>query len=129
MVEVPAVEEADVVVVDALVRHSELLALLKRQVAAVVLPRGRRLDARPPPHTILLPGYMRAPEVGEPPAVAGREAGGSGACRGSTTPHGCSSSSSARTTSSWRWLCGRRLRGDCSGACRSGARARQLTKR
>jgi hypothetical protein len=49
-------------------------------------------------------------EVGEPPAVAGREAHDFSMCRGSMTPRGHYLSSLARTTSSWRWLRGRRLR-------------------
>jgi hypothetical protein len=53
MVEVPAVGEANIVVVDALVGCPELLALLEWHVAAVVLPRGSRLDVRPSPHVIL----------------------------------------------------------------------------
>jgi hypothetical protein len=57
--EVPAVGEGDVVVVDALVRRSERLALHERHVAPIALPWGRRIDRRPSPHVILRTGRRR----------------------------------------------------------------------
>jgi hypothetical protein len=49
-VDVPAVGEADIVVVDALVACLERLALLERHIAPIALlqGRGRRVDGRPP---------------------------------------------------------------------------------
>jgi hypothetical protein len=48
---VPAVGEADVMVVDSLVGPPERLTLLERHVPPIVLPRGRerRVDGRPCP--------------------------------------------------------------------------------
>jgi hypothetical protein len=44
----PAVRNAAVVVVDALVGRPELLAFLEPYVAPVALQRGRRLNVPPP---------------------------------------------------------------------------------
>jgi hypothetical protein len=57
--EVPAVGEGDVVVVDALVRRSERLALLERHIVPIALPWGRHVDGRLSPHVILRTGRRR----------------------------------------------------------------------
>jgi hypothetical protein len=58
---VPAVGEADVMVVDTLVGRPERLTLLKRHVVPIALPRGRgrHVDGRLLPHVILQPGRGR----------------------------------------------------------------------
>jgi hypothetical protein len=58
-VDVPAVGEGDVGVVDALVCRPERIALLERHVAPIALPRWGRIDGRPSPHIILRPGHQR----------------------------------------------------------------------
>jgi hypothetical protein len=77
-VEVSAVAEADIVVVDALVGRPERLALLERHVAPIALPREReRCDGHPPPHVVLQPGCWNA--EGGQTAVRGRpDCGGDG---------------------------------------------------
>jgi hypothetical protein len=52
-VQVPAMRESDIVVVDAMVGRPELRALLEQHVVAVALPRGACLDAHCPRHIIL----------------------------------------------------------------------------
>jgi hypothetical protein len=101
------VKEADIGVVDALVGYLERLALLERHVTAVTLPRGWSDDARWTRHVILRPGrrgsWHRSVEGGR--ATGG---GGEGGVRPGRVERlddastSFSSSSSARTTSSWR---------------------------
>jgi hypothetical protein len=71
-VEVPAVGEGDVGVVDALVCHPERLALLEAHVASILLPRWERIDGRPSPHVILEAPEAAGAEtpVSETPALA-----------------------------------------------------------
>jgi hypothetical protein len=104
---VPAVGEANVVVVDALVGHPERLALLERHVAPIARERETRRRGTPAPRNPLAatqeavpigtPKVGKPPSVGEPSAVAGAEACCSSVCHGSTMPSALSSSSSART--------------------------------